>query len=120
MRPAGVRSMSRLCSAEEISKAAQSKDGVYVLFYADWCPFSRAFLPVFEKQAEGREADFLRVLLEGHEPFFDECEIKVYPTVLFFRAGRVHRRLDGKLFVGLSEKQLVKLVESCDKGRSKD
>ncbi len=110
--------MSRLCSIEEVRKAARAEGGIFVLFYADWCPFSRAFLPVFEKHAKGREAEFFRVLLDGNEPFFEECEIDVYPTVLFFRGGRIDRRLDGQHFLGLSEKQLTKLVADCEKDRS--
>lgn len=109
--------MSKLYSPAEVKKAAGSKGGCFVLFYADWCPFSRAFLPTFEKRAKGREDEFFRVLLEGNEGFFDECDIDVYPTVLFFREGRIHTRLDGRHFVGLNEKQLNQLVATCDKER---
>jgi len=46
--------MSRLCSSTEIKEIAKSEGGVFVLFYANWCPFSRAFLGVYEKHAHGR------------------------------------------------------------------
>jgi thiol-disulfide isomerase/thioredoxin len=110
--------MSRLCNPQQLREAVQSGAGVFVLFYADWCPFSKAFLPIYEKHAGGREAEFLRVLLDGNEDLFEEHGIAVYPTVLFFEGGRVSRRLDGKHLSGLKEKQLAELVKSCGKARS--
>ena len=105
--------MSKICTSYEIREITKSGAGVFVLFYASWCPFSQAFLPVFEKHAEGRETDFVRVLLDGNEVLFDEHGIQVYPTVLFFKDGRVSKRLDGKHLVGLKEKQLDELIVSC-------
>ncbi len=105
--------MSRICNSMELREITKSGQGIFVLFYASWCPFSQAFLPVFEKHAEGRDADFIRVLLDGNETLFDEHGIAVYPTVLFFKDGRVSRRLDGKHLVGLKEKQLADLIVSC-------
>ncbi len=109
--------MSRLCSAQEVRDAAGSGDGVFVLFYASWCPFSLAFLPVYEKRAEGGEAEFIRIVLDGNEALFAEHGIDVYPTVVFFKNGAVHRRLDGQHLVGLKEKQLTDLVSSCLRDR---
>jgi len=105
--------MSKICTSKELREITRSGDGVFVLFYAPWCPFSLAFLPVFEKHAAGRDADFVRVLLDGNEPLFDEHGIEVYPTVLFFKDGKVSKRLDGKHLVGLREKQLADLIVSC-------
>jgi len=107
--------MSKLCTAMELQGITKSTDGVFVLFYADWCPFSQAFLPVYEKHAAGRDAEFVRILLGGNEGLFEEHGIDVYPTVLFFRDGRVSNRLDGKHFKGLKEKQLTDLIASCGK-----
>jgi thiol-disulfide isomerase/thioredoxin len=108
--------MSRICSSQEAAAAIRSGAGVFVLFYADWCPFSRAFLPVYERFAAGREGKFFRLLLEGNEAFFREQAIEVYPSVLFFKDGQVARRLDGRHLVGLREKQLADLIASCDGG----
>jgi len=109
--------MSRLCSAREVREVCGSGEGVFVLFYASWCPFSLAFLPVFEKRAEGGDAEFVRIALDGNEALFEEHDVSVYPTVLFFKDGAVHRRLDGKPLAGLKEKQLNELVSSCLKDR---
>jgi len=51
--------MSKLCSPKEIREIAGYGDGVFVLFYASWCPFSLAFLPVYEKHAQGRDREFV-------------------------------------------------------------
>lgn len=105
--------MSRICSSKEVREMTGSGRGIFVLFYAPWCPFSQAFLPVFEKHAEGRDTDFVRVLLDGNEHLFNEHGIEVYPTVLFFKDGKVSRRLDGQHLVGLKENQLADLIVSC-------
>jgi len=83
---------------------------------APWCPFSQAFLPIYEKYARGREKEFVRVPLEGNEDLFAEHLIEVYPTVLYFKKGAVDRRLNGSYLAGLKEKQLAGLIASCDSG----
>ena len=110
--------MSKICDGQEFRKTVGSDDGVFVLFYADWCPFSRAFLPVFEEHAAGRDEDFIRVLLDGNEDLFDEYDVEVYPTVLFFKSGKVSKRLDGRHLSGLREKQLTDLIASCGKAKA--
>jgi thiol-disulfide isomerase/thioredoxin len=110
--------LSKICSQTEIQEIVGSGDGLFVLFYASWCPFSMAFLPVYERHADGREKEFVRVVLDGNEDFFEEHGISVYPTALFFQNGEVARRLDGKHLVGLKEKQLVDLITSCEKNRA--
>jgi thioredoxin-like negative regulator of GroEL len=107
--------MSKICTSQEIRDITKAADGVFVLFYASWCPFSLAFLPVFEKHAAGREAEFVRVLVEGNEDLFNEHAIDVYPTVIFFKGGRVSNRLDGKHLAGLKERQLTRLIAACGK-----
>jgi hypothetical protein len=51
--------------------------------------------------------------LDGNEDLFDEHSVEVYPTVIFFRAGKPHKRLDGKHLAGLKEKELTGLIASC-------
>jgi thiol-disulfide isomerase/thioredoxin len=111
--------MSRIIQERrELAELLQTNDRVFVLFYASWCPFSMGFLPIYEKHAAGREPHFVRMTLDGNEDLFDEHGIEVYPTVIFFKAGTVHKRLDGKHLAGLKEKQFTDLIASCeiDKG----
>ena len=107
-------SMSRIIrERRDLADLLKSSDGVFILFYASWCPFSLGFLPIYEKHAAGRERDFVRMTLDGNEDLFDEHGIQVYPTVIFFKGGKIHKRLDGKHLAGLKEKQLTELIDSC-------
>jgi thioredoxin-like negative regulator of GroEL len=110
--------MSRIIKERrDLADLLKTKDGVFVLFYASWCPFSMGFLPVYEKHAEGPEGRFCRMTLDGNEDLFDEYGIEVYPTVIFFKEGKIDKRLDGKHLAGLREKQLTGLIDSCGVGR---
>ena len=109
--------MSKICSSQDVQAALKSGAEVFVLFYADWCPFSQAFLPAYEKHAAGRDNEFLRVLFDGNQDLFDKHSINVYPTVLFFKGGQVFKRLDGKHLAGLKEKELAELIATCGKSR---
>ena len=97
----------------ELTEFLKSNDRAFVLFYASWCPFSLAFLPAYEKHAERGGPHFVRMTLDGNEALFDEHAVEVYPTVIFFREGKPHRRLDGKHLAGLKEKQLAELIAVC-------
>jgi len=107
--------MSKLIkNEEELRKLMASKDGIFILFYASWCPFSQRFLPVYEKHAQTRERDFVRFVADDAEDLCDEHGIEVFPTVLYFKDGKVSKRLDGEYHVGLSERELTGLMEACD------
>ena len=106
--------MTKLIENEaELRKLMSSKEGVFVLFYANWCPFSQRFLPIYEKHAQVREKDFVRILADEAEALCDEHGVEVYPTVLYFKDGKVSKRLDGGFHVGLSERELTGLMEAC-------
>jgi len=109
--------MSKLIKNEnELEKVCQSPEGVFVLFYATWCPFSLRFLPVYEKSAAGREKSFVRFAVDDDEDVCDKHGVEVYPTVLYFKNGKVTKRLDGGYHIGLDERQLAGLMESCGVG----
>jgi thiol-disulfide isomerase/thioredoxin len=111
--------MSKLLKERcDLADLLKTKDGAFVLFYASWCPFSMGFLPTYEKHAAGREERFCRMTLDGNEDLFDEYGVEVYPTVLFFKDGKVDKRLDGKPLAGLKEQQLTGLIDSCGVDRS--
>lgn len=97
----------------ELADLLKTEDGIFVLFYASWCPFSLQFLSIYEKHAGGRERRFFRMTLDGNEDVFQEYDIEVYPTVIFFRSGKIHRRIDGKYLQGLKESELTELIASC-------
>jgi thiol-disulfide isomerase/thioredoxin len=103
-----------LASSLDLEKALKSKERLFVLFYASWCPYSRMFLPVFLEHANSSEHCYLRVLTDDKDDLIDKYSIKVYPTVLFFEKGQIRKRLDGVFHVGLDKGQLEEFVLRCD------
>ena len=90
----------------------KAKERVIALFHASWCPFCVDFLPVFQKCAEEKGLGFL-VVQDDQETMGDRYAVEVVPTVLFFENGKVARRLDGTLGVGLNQKQLTAFIQAC-------
>jgi len=104
--------MSSLIEDEKrLRELIASGGDALVLFYASWCGFSKRFLPVFEKHACG--PDCFRVLTDQVETAEDAFAINCVPTVLFFRKGKLHKRLDGIPGEGLSEEMLLGLMRTC-------
>jgi thiol-disulfide isomerase/thioredoxin len=93
-------------------KEIEGKDRAFVLFYATWCPFSQRFLPVFEEYARGNPQDCMSVIVDDRPDLCEEYAIEYYPTVLLFKKGKVHKRLDAEPGVGLSKKQLAELIKN--------
>jgi thiol-disulfide isomerase/thioredoxin len=92
-------------------KRIEEKDKAYVLFYATWCPFSQRFLPVFEEYSKSNPNECLSVIVDDEPDVCEEYAIEYYPTVIMFKKGKVHKRLDAEPGVGLNKKQLKDLTE---------
>ena len=104
--------MSKLIGSEaDFEEFLKCSKGSLVLFYAGWCPYSRSFLPVFEKHAVA--GNCCRVVTDDMDGCEEKYSIDVVPTVLYFENGKVVRRLDGEPGAGLSEKQLIDMIGSC-------
>ena len=88
-----------------------NKDNAVVLFYATWCPFSRAFLPIFEEYSKTNPDECLSVIVDEEPEICDQYSIEYYPTVIVFNKGKVHKRLDAEPHVGLTKKQLKDLTK---------
>jgi thiol-disulfide isomerase/thioredoxin len=99
-------------SNHDLIEIVRATDRVIALFYASWCPFCVRFLTIFNKYAEKDGRHFI-IVQDDQETIADQYSVKVYPTVLFFENGVVSKRLDGKLGVGLDEKQLAECVSLC-------
>ena len=98
---------------EDIAKELQTKDNVFVLFYETWCPFSQRFLPVFNQFAQTQTRECVKVIADYKLRLCDEYSIEVFPTVLFFKEGKVSKRLDGQSGVGLNKQQLIEFANQC-------
>jgi thiol-disulfide isomerase/thioredoxin len=90
----------------------ENKDKAFVLFYATWCPFSQRFLSVFEEYARDNPQECMSVIVDDRPDLCEEYSIEYYPTVLLFKKGKVHKRLDAEPGVGLTKKQLAELTKN--------
>ena len=79
-----------------------------VLFTASWCPFCRRFSPSFDAAASTMKGwEPVECWLEDESnPLWTRFHVEAVPTVLFFEDGKVARRLDAKLGIGLREGDL--------------
>ena len=79
---------------ENIEDVLKSKEKTFVLFYASWCPISQRFLPIFEEYAKANPDECMSVVIDDKPDLCDKYSIEYYPTVLLFKKGEVHKRLD--------------------------
>jgi thiol-disulfide isomerase/thioredoxin len=100
-------------SNQQFRAALGSYERVCALFYASWCPYSRRFLPEFDRVARRNENEFSSVKVDDLNDLCDEYDVNVYPTVIFFERGNILARLDGVLGTGLAGSQLSGLIEKC-------
>jgi thiol-disulfide isomerase/thioredoxin len=97
---------------EELKKSQKAA----VLFYADWCPFCRAFKPKFEAYAKKTDIKLLEAnISEESNPLWDKYGVNVVPTVVVFSKGKQLVRADGKAGVGLSESEMDALLKAATK-----
>jgi thioredoxin 1 len=89
----------------------EQKDRVIVLFYVTWCPFCQEFLPIFEEYTKSNSEECLTVTVDDKPDVCEEYSIEYYPTVIMFKKGKIHKRLDSELGVGLNKKQLKNFAE---------
>jgi thiol-disulfide isomerase/thioredoxin len=112
MNPTGT-ACELISSSGDLERALKSKERLFVLFYASWCPFSQMFLPHFLDHADSHEHCYLRVPVDDKDDLVHKYSIGVYPTVLYFEKGKIVRRLDGVYHVGLNRGQLEAFVRQC-------
>ncbi|HVQ01254.1 MAG TPA: thioredoxin family protein [Candidatus Thermoplasmatota archaeon] len=99
---------------QELDTILKTKDHIFILFYAPWCPFSRSFLSVFEQCSKDTSRQCYRMMVDELPDLCERYHIEVYPTVLFFERGKVAKRLDGTHGIGLSEQQFRALIRACE------
>jgi thiol-disulfide isomerase/thioredoxin len=95
---------------ENIEDILKSKEKMFVLFYASWCPFSQKFLPIFKEYARGNPQECMEVMIDFKPDLCEKYAIDYYPTVLLFKKGDVEKRLDATPGFGLTKKQLADLT----------
>ncbi len=106
--------MSRqIKSEEEFQELIKDARGVFVMVYPSWCHYSLDFLPVFENFATDKTRSCARVIVDDLRGIDNRYDINVYPTVLYFKDGKLAKRLDGVSGVGLDERKLKDFVSRC-------
>jgi thioredoxin 1 len=101
-----------VAESEKKLNAALAGRKVVALFHSTWCPFCRAFAPVFRRLAPGAGYEPLEVVVDDDDdPLWARYGLDVVPTVIFFDDGTITQRLDGRAGVGLEEATLRKALE---------
>jgi thioredoxin-like negative regulator of GroEL len=102
---------------QELENILKTKDSIFILFYAPWCPFSQRFLSTFEKCSRNTTRQCYRMMIDELPDLCEKYQVEVFPTVIFFEKGNVSKRLDGIHGVGLSEQQFRDLMRVCETSR---
>jgi len=97
---------------DDIEAVFTSKDKAFVLFYASWCHYSQMFLPIFKEYEKTNPDQCVSVVVDDKPDLCDKYAIDYYPTVLLFKKGKVHKRLDATPGEGLTKKQLTELTKT--------
>jgi len=96
----------------DLDTVLESKDKVFVLFYASWCPHSQRFLPIFQEYSKSNPNECISVVIDDKPELCDKYSIEYYPTVILFRRGKVDKRLDATPGMGINKSQLSELTST--------
>ncbi|MBS3069266.1 thioredoxin family protein [Candidatus Micrarchaeota archaeon] len=103
--------MEKMTTMQQLREKSE-KGSLVALFYASWCPYCRAFLPIFDAHDGKTKVPLLKVQIDEEEnPMWDEFSINAVPTLIFFRDGKVFARADAKPGIGLKENDLNELLK---------
>ena len=97
-------------NGESFQKTLRGKTKLIVLIYASWCPFCRAFIPVFQNYAKHNPRLFL-MLGDDEEKMAKQFAVNIYPSILYFENGSITKRLDGVPEKGLREEQFALFID---------
>lgn len=89
---------------------------VIVLFYADWCPYCRSFLPTFNECVDEAEVDVVAANVSHPEdPRWDEYDVEAIPTLIAFHEGTAVGRLDAVPGEGLGGDEFASFVDEVNR-----
>jgi thiol-disulfide isomerase/thioredoxin len=103
--------ISKKAVEDDVEVEWQQKGRAYVLFYASWCPYSQRFLQIFREYEKTNPDECVEVIIDSKPDLCDKYEINYYPTVLVFKKGKLHKRLDAVPGKGLTKTQLEEFTE---------
>ncbi len=105
--------MKHIRTKKDFEAELAAGGGRFVYFYSGWCHFCSAFLPAFEEHVKRSHAVFLKLCVDELPALEEHFQIEVVPSVLYFKDGKLAKRLDGVLGRGLSEEKLHAFVKDC-------
>lgn len=80
---------------------------VVVLYYADWCPFCQAFMPVFRQALDSIELPTAAANLSHPEdPRWETRRVETIPTLVVYEDGKERTRLEATAGKGIDEDEL--------------
>lgn len=101
--------------ADALDEALSRGESMIVVFYADWCGFSRAFLPIFEERAPELELPPAAANISSEsDPRWSTHDVQTVPTLVAFEDGEEVARVDGRPGQGLDESDLDRLLEELE------
>jgi thioredoxin 1 len=106
--------MIEVSNEAELAVQLKANSNVLALFYSSWCPFCGRFLLVFNEYAKKPGSlVFIKVKIDEDEnPLWETYSLDSVPSVILFKDGQVHRRLDCVRGVGLSEEKFSKWLKT--------
>lgn len=107
--------MSDEWPAEGFRDELAARDRVLVLYYADWCPFSRAFLPSFEAAEPEASVPMARAnLRDARDPRWEDARIPRVPTLVYYEHGEELERLESRRGLGLEAADFEQFMETVE------
>lgn len=93
---------------DTINAFVKKNETALVLFYADWCPFCRAFLKLLDESKNSLRHEVVGARVnEEDNPMWDMFNVRYIPTLIAFSKGRVVTRRDSVPKIGLTKDDLL-------------
>ena len=81
---------------ETYESTISGAEAAVVDFYADWCGPCKAMLPIFEAcAAEYEKIAFCKINVDEHKKLAIQNRVMGIPCFLFFKNGKMVKRIDG-------------------------
>lgn len=114
-RPAEGCALSEDWPAAGFEAALRERERLVVLYYADWCPFSRMLLPLFEAAEPEASAPFARAnLRHPQDARWDDARVHTVPTLVYYESGEELERVEAVRRKGLARADLEDFLETVD------
>ncbi len=99
--------MIKVNNRQDLNVELKKNKNVLAVFYATWCFFCDRFVPIFNKKVASLGfKNVVHVLLDDYDnPLWDDYDVHAVPTIVYFEEGKVCKRLNGKIGIGLTEEE---------------